>query len=141
MINPGGSYEKEINLYVDRGMIIYDDGEGEPEAIFYHSADDWKGCELEGKRRREIRAFLEESAVSPFLQDRGNGVKDSIMPIADTTDVLGLLKGAVDFNPTYKRLRDFTHEEFGRNVRFWENWVALEKEELEQMERHNKERG
>jgi hypothetical protein len=134
MSNPNWNHAPEFTLHVDREMIIYEDGEEDPEAIFYHKADDPSGCVLEAKQRRAIRAYLEESALFNLIQDKGDTVKDGIFPVANTTNVLGILKGDVEFSPTYKRLMDVTREDIGLHLEFARNLANLERDELARME-------
>jgi hypothetical protein len=106
-------------------MVVYDDGEGEPEGIFYHSTDDPEGCILEAKRRREIQAYIEDSDLGKLSQDRGSAVNDCIIPVPNTVDVLGVLKGEVEFAPTLKRLGDFTDEDHRRSFTFFADWITI----------------
>src|SRR5918992_6079549 len=100
MFNYEFNHEREIHLYTEQGVLVYDDGEGDPEALFYHSADDLPGCILEAKQRRDIQAYLDESDLIELYQDRGDAVNDCIIPVTNTTDVLGIFKGEVEFSPT-----------------------------------------
>jgi hypothetical protein len=112
-------------LYVGREVLVYDDGVGDPQAIFYHSEEDPEGCALEVKRRREIDAYMGESDTHILYQDRGEAVKDCIIPLPNTVDVLGILKGDTEFSPIYKRIRDFSEGEAITHVMFGLNWGVV----------------
>jgi hypothetical protein len=135
---------KLVTMNIGPGFIIYDDGEEEPIALFYHSADDPEGCDLEAKRRREILAYLEEASLFDMVKDSHEGgpsLKECVWPLTNTTDVLGILKGEVEFAPTYQPLLGTTKEELQPHGEFLENWLALEKEESVIFDAYGREHG
>jgi hypothetical protein len=147
MINPDWNPEPEITLHVDLGIIFYEDEEEEdPIALFYHKADDPEGCALEAKRRREIMSYIKEGEKLESLEKpreivEGDSLKDNVVPVANTTNVVGVLKGDVEFSPTYKRLSEITREDAELNLGFLENWLTVEQDELALLKVYDIEKG
>lgn len=145
MIDPNG---REIILRADQDMLTLEDIEGE-EPIFYHSGSNVGGCVLEAKRRRELKAYLaehleakrywglrayfEENDMPALLEDRRNA-EDCILPVTNTVDALGILKGDVEFSPTYKRFGDITEDDERLTLELMQSFADLMRDELTRIE-------
>ena len=122
-------------------MIVYEDDLGNPIPIFYHEATDLHGCKLEADLRKEIEDYREESSLLTASEERGEAWRDAIVPIPNTADVLGILKGDITFTSRYKRIGEFTREESAISMEFRTNYTALLTDELEKLERYDPHQG
>jgi hypothetical protein len=106
-------------------MFTYHGGEGDPVVIFYHEPTDVQGCILEARRRREIEAIQDEMDLERVLTTGRGFAAESIMPIPNTSDVLGVLKGEVNLARNYKKLGTCSQAEAERIQEFLHNYREL----------------
>jgi hypothetical protein len=110
---------------------LWEAPDGELHAIFYHKPNDPQGCALELSRRLDIEALQDDTDVERLIMDKGAAAVETLIPIPNTTDVLGVLKGEVDLNPSYKRLGECGIEEAQMVKDFLDNYSDLLRREEE----------
>ena len=111
--------------------IYWESDDGDLEVTFYHEPNDPEGCALELARRRDIEALQDDTDLERLIMDRGAAAKKAIVPIPNTTDVLGVLKGEVDLTPSYKRLGECGIAEAQMVKDFLDNYSDLLRREEE----------
>jgi hypothetical protein len=131
MIHP--EWKPGALLHVTPDFSLYDDGEDHTVAIFFHDPSDDAGVQLEAKLRRQIQDYLDEVDVISLLREQGEAALALVIPVPNTTDVVGLLKGEVEFNPRFKHLGDFVSEDLHDTVTFMGHWSALIQDEERRM--------
>ena len=94
----------------------------------YHRANtDTAGYNLELRRRLEIAELLEENHPDSFY---GRKSKDVVLSIPNTTDLVGVLKGNVPWEPIYKRGSDVTQSDWQMLGAFLEAYNHLMESEV-----------
>jgi hypothetical protein len=121
---------RDIHIYESAGQAVFDDGLGVPEPLFYHKQNDKYGCLREATVRRELYAYFEESNLVQRYQDRGDNLEGCVIPILNTTDVMGLLKGEIEFAPVYKTAVEMNDEDCRISFEFIDNRHNIHREEL-----------
>ena len=116
---------KDIHLLIRNGVIIYYDDEAAPLALFHHGLEDVRGCIREAKQRRDIQAYIDDADLMRMYLDRGAGVADCVVAVPNTSDVLGIFQGTVEFSPVYKRVATLTQEDIAEHEAFDRAWITL----------------
>jgi hypothetical protein len=70
------------------------------------------------------------------MMDRGDAAIDAIIPVPNTTDALGVLKGEVDLTPSYKRLGECGEPELQMVRDFLANYAGILSWEAEAVRKH-----
>jgi hypothetical protein len=101
---------------------------GEVDAVFYHDEGNLAGCNLELERRRDIEALIDGADLLRITMEAREGKLtdgEPVIPIPNTNDLVGVLRGEVDLDPDYKRLHQCKREDLAVIIDFKNSYIAL----------------
>ena len=99
---------------------------------FYHN--DAQGGAEEIRLRREIEALLDEMDISD-LRLTDPALLDRVVPVPNTTNILGLLNGDVELEVIYKKFGDLQLSEFSMLIDFRKQYISAREGELGMLHR------